>query len=398
MIKIHYSKEILLISSFVGLFGCGGGSSAGNPSNSNESNNIGQSIVGNFRDSTASGLTYSTASLGTQKTKNDGSYNCKVGENITFSVGNVHLGTTSCRELITPIDLIENSSLENQNILNMVKFLTLIDEDNDAGNGIKITEKVETLAQDWSIDFNTPDNLETIKTEINANSKVKHTLKTDKEASTHLASTLICSYAGAYKGSFSGDDNGGFGIQISPISGKMIILGYSEKYEKYFTGAGQNRFTLDSQRTLKGRTSENTLFKGNINTVNSVSGTWSNNTEKGKFSGKRIGGATNAKYRVVGDYTGHTTGLFSFDIDKNNKVTGVAYNTYEDELVDLTGTLQGSNLVAKTSDGLTNITATFDKDTGTISNGKWKNTKVNEYNGILYKGTFKGSGCLLNGN
>jgi len=33
-----------------------------------------------------------------------------------------------------------------------------------------------------------------------------------------------------------------------------------------------------------------------------------------------------------------------------------------------------------------------------ISDGKWKNTKVDKYNGITYKGTFQGSGCQLNGN
>lgn len=400
IVQKHYLKETLLISSLFALLSCGGGGE-GNSSR-NDSNldtlSAGQSINGNFRDSTVVGLTYSTASEGIQNTKNDGAYNCKVGEDITFSVGNVKLGTTTCRELITPIDLVENSSFTNQEVINTVKFLTLIDEDNNAENGIKITEEVQTLAKNWSVDFNSANNLDEIKVEINENTQVEHTLKTDTEASNHLKSTLMCSYAGAYKGGFSGDDHGGFGVLISPTTGKMIIVGYSEKHEEYFNGSGQNSFTLDSSRSLEGLTSENTLFKGNINTVNSLSGNWSNNGDKGVFAGKRIGGASNAKYRFVGNYSGHQTGLFTFDIDINNNITGVAYNTYEDELVNLTGTITGSSLVAKTSDNLTNITATFDKATGTISSGTWENTEIDKYNGFAYKGTFTGSGCQLNGN
>jgi len=397
--KKNSFKGILLISSLFGLLGCGGG--GGTPSghdSSLDTPSTGQAITGNFRDTTVIGLTYSTKSGGIQKTKNNGSYNCKIAEEVTFSVGNVNLGTTECRELLTPIDLVKNSSLTNQKVINTVKFLTLIDEDNNLTNGIKITQEVQALAKDWSIDLNSADNLDEIQAEINANTKITHTLKTDNEANNHLKSTLMCSYAGAYKGAFSGDDYGGFGVLISPTTGKMIIVGYSEKHEAYFNGSGQNSFTLNSTRSFEGRTKENTVFKGNINTVNSLSGNWLNNGEKGVFAGKRIGGANNAKYRFVGNYSGHQSGLFSFDIDANNNVTGVAYNTYEDALVNLTGTVRGSSLVAKTSDNLTNITATFDKATGTISNGKWKNTEVDKYNGIIYEGTFVGSGCQLNAN
>ena len=391
------------ITTLTMLIACGGSEENTTPNTTSQLANTSKLIDGNFRDREVVGLEYSSGSLKNKLTNQNGSYTCERGKNITFSVGNVVLGSAPCSELLTPIELVENADIDNKNVINIVKFLSLVDNDNNPENGIKITTNTQTLAKEWSLNFSsdnfdTSDEILIIKTDINENSNINHTLPTNFEATKHLKSTLLCSYAGAYKGNFNGADNGGFGVLISPTTGKMEIVGYSQKHDKYFTGSGGESFNLNSTRSFQGLTKEGTLFKGTIKTVNSLSGNWSNAADKGTFAGNRIGGATNAKYRFVGNYNGHTSGLFSFDIDENNQIKGVAYNTFEDELISITGSVNGTTVTAKTTDNLTNITATFNKDTGSISNGTWRNSQVNPDNGQLYKGFFTGAGCQLNSN
>ena len=402
--KISKRMHLFIALTTLTMFSACGGSEEHTAANITPAlDNTSKLIDGNFRDREVIGLEYSSGSLKNKLTNQNGSYTCERGKDITFSVGNILLGSAPCGELLTPIELVENADIDNKNVINMVKFLSLVDDDNNPENGIKITTQTQTLAKAWSLNFSsdnfdTSDEILIIKTDVNENSDINHTLLTDFEATKHLKSTLLCSYAGAYKGNFNGADNGGFGVLISPTTGKMEIVGYSEKRDKYFTGSGEESFNLNSSRSFQGLTNEGTLFKGTIKTVNSLSGNWSNAGDKGTFVGNRIGGGTNAKYRFVGNYNGHTSGLFSFDIDENNQIRGVAYNTFEDELVSIIGSVNGTTVTAKTTDNLTNITATFNKDTGTISNGKWKNTQVNQDNGQLYKGFFTGAGCQLNSN
>jgi hypothetical protein len=65
-------------------------------------------------------------------------------------------------------------------------------------------------------------------------------------------------------------------------------------------------------------------------------------------------------------------------------------------LISITGKVEGTFVTAKTSDGLTNITANFDTTSGQITNGFWKDTKPNPDNNVTYEGFFNGYGCKLN--
>jgi len=391
--KKSYKFGLSVISTFllsVGISGCGGGGSS-------SSSNTATTTSGNFRDANVIGLEYKSGAI-SGITDTNGSYTCEDGQNVTFSLGNVTLGTVPCGQLITPVELVTNGSADNQTVVNIVKFLTMVDNDGNPSNGMTISQDVRTLAKNWSnvdftsTSFNTDTNVTTIVNDINNNDNnytVAHSLPTDTNAKNHLKSTLICAYSGAFSGSFQGDDNGGIGVLISPKTGYMYTVGYSQGLKQYFEGTGTQGFGFDNNRSIQGTVSTGASFTGKITTVNSVSGNWSDGTSTGNFSAKRVGGAVNVQYRVVGGYSGDAKGLFSFDIDSNNKITGIAYNPSLDQSYSISGDLNGSLMTATSSDGAT-VTATFDKTTGAISNAQWSNTNT------ATSGTFIGSGCKLN--
>jgi hypothetical protein len=102
----------------------------------------------------------------------------------------------------------------------------------------------------------------------------------------------------------------------------------------------------------------------------------------------RIGGDKDAVYRFTGNYSGSDFGLFSFDVNASNSVTGVTYSVAADELFTLSGTVSGTSLTATSSSG-TSITGTLDTSTGSLG-GTWNDSE----GGLSRK--FFGSGCNLN--
>jgi hypothetical protein len=59
-----------------------------------------------------------------------------------------------------------------------------------------------------------------------------------RAAQAHLESTLLCTYSGAYKGTYSGGDNGNFGFIIDASSGNAVGVAYSVAGDELFTLSG----------------------------------------------------------------------------------------------------------------------------------------------------------------
>ena len=383
--------------------GCGSSTTA-NTTKEQTGTNSGSDITqnnntttGNFRDANVIGVEYTSGSH-SGLTGTNGSYICENDNNITFSIGGISLGTMACKTLATPIDLMQNSDINNTGVINMVRLLSSLDDDGNATNGMNITPKVRTLAKKWAkVDFNSTSfdsssEVSTILNDLKNNRIGKSKLPTIKIAQDHFRKTLYCAYAGAFVGKYSGSDAGELGVMISPIDGRMMLVGRSSSSKIYFYGSGSQSFSLNGQRDIQGAmTGGNITFKGKVNSVNSASGTWTDGSASGNWTTKRVGGATNAKYRVVGgfQFAGTDNGLFSIDISNSNKVTGVAYSTTDDKSYTISGNFDGTNINAQTNNSV-RIQAKFDTATGTISN----TSLLNETQGST--GTFSGSGCRLN--
>ena len=92
-------------------------------------------LTGVFLDSPVQGLNYKTDTL-TGITNEHGEFSYRVGENISFYLGNVFIGTAPASNLVNPLNLNSNTSTDA--VRNLVRLLQTFDEDRDPENGINI--------------------------------------------------------------------------------------------------------------------------------------------------------------------------------------------------------------------------------------------------------------------
>ena len=392
------SKSLVLSLMTFTLLSCGGGGGGSSAP---------QTATGQFVDTVVQGIDFESGGQ-TGTTDANGTFTYEVGQQVTFSLGGVVLGSAQGAALVSPVDLVSNGSPSNSKVKNIVRFLLTVDDDGDPGNGIQVTAQVRALAQNWSaVDFTTSD-LDTAMISILAdvasvNSVPPTAVATSTAAQSHLTSSLLCAYSGAFRGTFSGDDSGQWGMLISASDGSLMGGYHSTVFADDGLLSGTQALTLDSSHSfVTGVAGSTASFQGALTSVNSVSGTWSDSPDSGTFSGSRIGGSTSAAYRYTGFFTGDANGLFAFDIDSSGSLTGVAYNVSDDvnELSTITGTVNLQTGALSASDqvqtqGVTAIAATLDLAAGTISNGSWSFTPSTNSTEQPGSGTFTGGGCAL---
>ncbi len=377
----------LMFLSFLSLviISCGGGGGGGTTLTT---------ATGQFKDSNTSGISYvSGAQSGI--TAADGTFTYEVGKTVTFSVGGVTIGTASGKSVVTPIDLVTGGSSTSVEVQNIVRFLLMLDKNGDPSDGIQVSPAVRLIAATWlQVNFKAADlsaELASIISDAASVDGTPHTLLDALFAKAHMESTLLCSYAGAYKGSYSGSDNGNFGFVVDAFSGRAIGLAYSIPDRAYTLLSGSTPISYDQNvGFISGSAGTGATFSGRFTSVNNVSGNWAGTGTNGSFSGSRIGGVANATYRFTGDFRGGDFGLFSFDVSSSNTVTGVAYSIATDELLNLSGRVTGTRLTATVQSSGTSITGTINLVTGTLRNGFWNNSVD------AISGSFSGSGCKLN--
>ena len=191
------SKSLVLSLMTFTLLSCGGGGGSSAP----------QTATGQFVDTVVQGIDFESGGQ-TGTTDANGTFTYEVGQQVTFSLGGVVLGSAQGAALVSPVDLVSNGSPSNSKVKNIVRFLLTVDDDGDPGNGIQVTAQVRALAQNWSaVDFTTSD-LDTAMISILAdvasvNSVPPTAVATSTAAQSHLTSSLLCAYSGAFRGTFS---------------------------------------------------------------------------------------------------------------------------------------------------------------------------------------------------
>lgn len=129
------------------LTGCGGDSDSSGPTIQR----------GTFIDSAVSGLDYAGTHTPAGITDASGQFSYQAGENITFSLGDLVLGSAQGAERMTPLTITESAtSAEDQGVSNKLILLQTLDEDGDLNNGIQITEAIRAYISDnaATLDFN----------------------------------------------------------------------------------------------------------------------------------------------------------------------------------------------------------------------------------------------------
>lgn len=373
--------------------GCGGGGDGGGETNTDAPSSA--TLTGQFKDSNVSGLTVAIGG-DTQSTDSRGRFQYASGDQVQFRVGNVVLGQTGAAPVVTLVDLVTGGSLDDAAIVNRARFLQFLDSNQNPDDGITIAGEVSDLAGNWSVSsFEDTAVFETAMAAIAGDvtaSSPDAVLPSAQAARDHAARTQLCVRAGAYQGTYSGDDAGRFALLVSARSGSVEGVAIASGEDTPFgLSASQPVALTQSGDFVSGSAETGASFDGQFASVDELSGNWTNPVLglDGIFSGARLGGATATTYRYTGEFGGADSGLFAFDISAAGDVSGVAYSIGEDARYDLTGTVDGGVLTASFGAGAGSLNGTVDLANGTLS-GSWSNSSDGS------SGQFSGDGCTLN--
>ncbi|MBA5249313.1 MAG: M4 family metallopeptidase, partial [Gammaproteobacteria bacterium] len=168
-----FKLQLVLLSVLL-LSACGGG--GGNDNSGDNGGNVSEVKTGYFRDSAVKGLTYKTA---TQSgiTNLAGAYQYKVGENITFSLGRLILGSAMATEALYPHSIAK----DYDDSIRIAQLLQTLDADSNLNNGIDVENQFK------GSDIALPENLS--QSYINQHTYTSKILITKEAAQTHLQNT-----------------------------------------------------------------------------------------------------------------------------------------------------------------------------------------------------------------
>lgn len=382
-----------------------------NGSNSNPT--TANTATGQFKDSNVAGLAYKSGSQsGTTNAKGEFTY--EVGKPVTFSIGGLEFGSATGQAIVTPADLVDENDKNNSKATNIARVLQMLDEDGDPDNGISIVEASIKNAENWNkydlhkteADFE--EDLKLIQADATASGNT-HKIPSLEDTKAHLSKNMRCAYSGAYKGSYSGNDQGTFGLMVKAkdtsfygkaFSNNPNASGYIELMSNAISAD-----KIDKNVNFTASSKDNAFaLNGSINLSGSIKGSWkdSESSDNGNFSGKRIDTNQGAKsiYRHTGKYAsnskttnGSDFGLLTFDIDEKGNIAGLAYSVKSDTILKGNGTYNNGELTITLDNG-TKVTGKHPKlsttkvDTLTFD-GTWTDTKQQT-------GWFYSEGCKLN--
>ncbi|MGK0256010.1 MAG: hypothetical protein ACI81I_000619, partial [Arcobacteraceae bacterium] len=139
-----------------------------------------------FVDSPVEGLKYSTSTL-SGFTDNQGRFQYKDGELVTFKIGNLELGSAAGGELMTPLTLTGESDLNNisSKATNIARILQSLDENSSNSGLIKISSSLKDLNVS-NIDLEADADLGTILSEAQRITSKTYVLKDSASAKADM--------------------------------------------------------------------------------------------------------------------------------------------------------------------------------------------------------------------
>ncbi len=109
--------------------------------------------TGFFIDSAVEGVFYTTPTL-SGVTDADGAFNYMPGEEVSFYIGDILLGTAVGQDILTPIEFVPGAvDTSDPEVVNILRFIQSLDEDNNPDNGISITAFTVSQAVGQNLDF-----------------------------------------------------------------------------------------------------------------------------------------------------------------------------------------------------------------------------------------------------
>ena len=324
-------------------------------------------LQGQFKDSNTQGLSYVSGSE-SGVTDGDGTFSYEQGETVTFSVGGVTLGVGNGKPIMTPLDLVSGGTIETDAVVNLTRFLMLLDEDEDPANGITIGSAVATAASGWSsVDFSSASfdtDIASIVTDVGTAYSSTPSLVAANVAANHLKYTYACAASGVYAGSFTGDLSGTALVWVDSILYDPTQLGTFDPvqgaaYGAFYNASSPNGFwtnvagglSFEQNNTVAiGSSNAFLQLSGNLENFNAVnSGGWTYGAQSGTYSIARVAGASDAVYRVTGYYTlsggslADSLGGLALDVASDSSVSGKLALS-DGTTVDISGSLTGTTI------------------------------------------------------
>ncbi len=177
-------KIITTIILGFGMISCGG--SGGGGGSDGGGTTAPTTNTGIFIDSPVQGIQYSTPTL-SGTTDNQGIFQYKDGEIVTFKIGNLVLGNATGESVITPLTLVGESDLDNigTKATNIARLLQSLDENSSNVASIKIPYSLKNLDIS-NIDLGSEDDLNAILTEAQSITSKVYTLKDSTTAKAEM--------------------------------------------------------------------------------------------------------------------------------------------------------------------------------------------------------------------
>jgi hypothetical protein len=327
----------------------------------------GTAETGVFRGETVIGLGF-VSGAHSGLTDNSGAFTYEVGQGIAFSVGAVSIGAVpTAKNLVTPVDLVTKGTGTSNHVLNVVRFLMMLDQDGNPNNGIQISAAVTAAAASWApVDFDTTDlatTLGPILQQASAADGVPHVLPDAAKAQAHLRTGFYCTRSGNYYGTFgethlAGDGRGDFTASVLP-DGSMHSIAYASD-----TLVGFNVQTKNAVSPLL----DGTFAQSDDSLGVSLQGSFADPTVLSGTYLTPIGGSFQAvadasiaaRYKFTGTYTETFTdpttgGPYSapvfFGMDDSNQVSGLAFGELYGGIAlgALAGTVSGNTFTGTAS-------------------------------------------------
>ncbi|WP_051559781.1 hypothetical protein [Marinobacterium jannaschii] len=135
----------LLVTPLI-LAGCNG--------SSNESGDTPAPLqTGVFLDSPVKNIGYSTETITGGITNENGEFQYRSGETITFAIGSLKFPAVAAQNTVTPLDLGITTTNPIQVTSNILRLLQTLDKDGDPSNGITLTEDAKVNAAPAAFDL-----------------------------------------------------------------------------------------------------------------------------------------------------------------------------------------------------------------------------------------------------
>jgi hypothetical protein len=154
--KTNYNLTSLMILTIIIVTGCGGG--GGDAATSNDTTTTATKKTGTFIDGPVEGLFYKATTL-SGFTGKDGTFEYIDGETVEFFLGEVSIGSATGNTTMTPNTLAATTDVDNQTVVNLIKFLQTADSDGDHTNGIQVKSSIKeksNLGNTTVINFSQP--------------------------------------------------------------------------------------------------------------------------------------------------------------------------------------------------------------------------------------------------